>query len=150
MDSIQGFLSSKNHRDIAEEVWALSTPEDRLTWLMERAPFHAPLELADRENACKVSGCLSGLWLSNELRDGRCFFQAYSESSLVHGVVSFVCDLYSDRSPNEIMLIGSQLTSALKLDGLLSLTRKRALAGTLEYIQAIAARHSPSSFDTAA
>ncbi len=143
MESLQKHLKNERHWELVEELLALYTPEDRLSWLMERKPFHAELAPHDRTDSRKVPGCLSGLWLKADLVDGRCFFSAYSESDLVHGVVSFICDLYSNRSSEEILSIGDALTSYLKIDGLLSTTRKRALSSTLSFISATASAHSP-------
>lgn len=138
MDSIRPFLTTPTHSSLVDDLLALPTPEDRLAWLMERQPIHVPLVPAERTDTCKVSGCVSGLWLAHERRGSLLFFSAYGESSIVHGVASFICDLYSERTTEEITRIKSQLALALKIDGLLSITRKRALAGTLEYIHAIA------------
>jgi cysteine desulfuration protein SufE len=142
MEPLQKYLRDERHWELVEELLALCTPEDRLSWLMERTPFHAELSAHDRIESRKVPGCLSGLWLKAELVDGRCFFSAQSESDLVHGVVSFICDLYSNRSCEEILSIGDALTSYLKIDGLLSTTRKRALSSTLSFINATASSHS--------
>jgi cysteine desulfuration protein SufE len=120
---------------MVEELLALSTPEDRLSFLMERPHIHLALEPHERSEARKVPGCLSGLWLKADIRDGACSFSAYSESDLVHGVVSFICDLYSNRSTAEVTGIGGSLVDLLKLDGLLSTTRKRAVYSTLAFIQ---------------
>jgi len=133
------FLQKAPHSLLVEELLALDTPEDRLSWLMERSHDHAPLTAEERTAERKVPGCLSGLWLYADGQDSLCFFRAFSESDLVHGVVSFVCDLYSGRSPEEIIAIGDRLTQGLKLDGLLSTTRKRALSSTLAFIQHTAA-----------
>lgn len=148
MSVVSKALLTTAHRELVEELLALETPEDRLSWLMERAPRHFPLSPADRDPSRKVPGCLSGLWLKAEVRDGLCYFSAYSESDLVHGVTSFVCDLYSARPPNEIIDIGEILIQHLRLDGLLSTTRKRALSSTAAFILASAARClTPQSTD---
>ena len=122
------------HNALIQELLALPTAEERLSWLMERAPLHAQLKATDRIDALKVPGCLSGLWLKGEYSGGVCVFSTYSESELVHGVISFVCDLYSERSPAEILAIRGELAQQLRIDGLLSITRQRALAQALSFI----------------
>jgi cysteine desulfuration protein SufE len=137
-------------RELIEELMALQTPEDRLSWLMERAPLHDPLSQSDLIPSRKVPGCLSGLWLKGELREGLCHYSAYSESDLVHGVVSFVCDIYSCRTAEEVTTISDSLVQKLRLDGLLSTTRKRALSSTLSFIIHHAAQHNqPQSLSRA-
>jgi sulfur transfer protein SufE len=138
-------LRQTYHHDLVEELLALPTPEDRLSWLMERPPLHQPLSADDLVPTRKVPGCLSGLWLKAESRDGLCCFAAHSESSLVNGMASFVCDLYSSRTPDEIRMIGSSLADKLGLDGLLSMTRKRALSSTLAFIAHYAAQQQELS-----
>ena len=144
------FLNLSSHQDLVDELLALDTAEDRLSWLMEREPIHKPLSPEDRTDTCKVPGCLSGLWLKAELDGGKCFFSAFSESDLVNGVVSFLCDLYSNRSPEEVLEIGSSLANALKIDGLLSTTRKRALSSTLAFFAHSAGNFAAPCIHTAA
>lgn len=128
------YLRKNSHRDLIDELLSLDTAEDRLSYLMERQPLHAPLAVEMRVDSRKVPGCLSGLWLEGTCVGGACAFSAHSESSLVQGVVSFLCDLYSDRSPEEIIAIGDLIPRAVNLDGLLSVTRKRATSSTLTFI----------------
>lgn len=137
-------LRQTQHRNLIEELSALVTAEERLSWLIERAPLHARLSDSDKSPLTKVPGCLSGLWLTAHMRDGVCYFAAYSDSNLVHGVVSFICDLYSSRAPEEIITLGDSLIQMVKLDGLLSTTRKRALLSTLSFILNNARHCAPS------
>jgi cysteine desulfuration protein SufE len=129
------------HNELIDELQALTTVEDKLSWLMERKPLHAPIIAEDRTESSKIPGCLSGLWLKAELSDGYVLFQAFSESDLVHGITSYVCDLYSYRAPKEILTLGASLAQSLKLDGLLSSTRKRALSSTVSFITNSASKY---------
>jgi cysteine desulfuration protein SufE len=127
-------LSQLAHREMVEELLDLTTAEDRLSFLMERQPTHPLLEAHERTETRKVPGCLSGLWLAADCQDNQMMFRAYSDSDLVGGMASYVCDLYGKRSPSEVVQIGSSLADLLRLDGLLSTTRKRALSATLAFI----------------
>jgi cysteine desulfuration protein SufE len=135
------YLTNPIHRELVDELLSLSTAEERLEWLMERPRLHRALETSERTDACKVPGCLSGLWLKGEVKNGRCYFAAHSDSDLVNGVVSFICDLYSDRSPSEVLEIGAPLTRALGLDGLLSTTRQRAVSSSLAFFHHTASQY---------
>lgn len=129
------FLANPTHKALVEDLVSLPTAEDRLSWLMERQYQHRPLALSERTDDCKVPGCLSGLWLKAHVQGDICGFAAHSDSDLVHGVVSFLCDLYSDRSCGEILSIGDLLSGALGLEGLLSTTRKRAVSSALAFFR---------------
>ena len=139
------YLTSAIHRELVEELLALDTAEDRLQWLMERTPLHRSVEPAERTGDRKVPGCLSGLWITGEIRDSRCFFSAHSDSDLVHGVVSYICDLYSDRTPGEVLELADLLTRSLRLDGLLSTTRKRAVSSAISFFHHTASHHTAST-----
>jgi sulfur transfer protein SufE len=134
MEPISELLVSNYHREIVGEYLALESAQDKLTWLMEREPLHTPVEPHLITEERRVPGCLSGLWLSGHCRSGEWFFSAQSESDMVQGLVSFVCDLYSGRSGEDILNTGEQLAKALSLDRLVTVTRKRAISSTLSYI----------------
>lgn len=135
-------FTEQQQREVSEYL-ELSTPEERLTWLMERPHLHAqvPAERCTPER--RVPGCLSGLWLEGEIVSGECRFSARSDSSMVQGIVSFLCDIYSDRSAEEVAQIGSSLANDLGLERLLSLTRKRAVASAVSFFVATARSEAP-------
>lgn len=137
----ESYLRNPSHRELVDEMLSLSTAEERLEWLMERPTLHRAVEPSERTDDCKVPGCLSGLWLKGELKEGRCYFAAHSDSDLVNGVVSFICDLYSDRTPAEVLEIGDLLARSLRLEGLLSTTRQRAVSSSLAFFHHIASQH---------
>lgn len=134
MSGIKDIAYSAEQRALVEEYYALLSAEDRLTWLMERSPLHSPVRPEARLPERKVPGCLSGLWLDGGIEARGCQFRAFSESDMVQGIVSFICDLYSARPPEEVLEIGSQITEGLGLERLLSTTRRRAVSSTLSYI----------------
>jgi cysteine desulfuration protein SufE len=138
---IPAAIQQEHHRAMVEELLALSTAEERLSFLMERDSLHPPLSREELDPSRKVPGCLSGLWLTAYRKDGLCFFAAHSDSGLVRGVTSFLCDLYSSRTPEEIMQLGAIPADMLKLEGLLSMTRKRALYSTVAFITNTASQH---------
>ena len=138
MGSAAHYLNLSRHIELVDEYNALESGEDRLSWLMEREPQHAsvPAELITDDR--RVPGCLSGLWLHGGVENNLCYFSAKSESPMVQGIVSFLCDLYSERSPAEVVDIGDSLANVLGLERLLSATRKRAVSSTVSYILSVA------------
>jgi len=134
MNAIERFLSNPDHLALVEEYRDLDNSEDRLSWLMERPPLHPPVPTEYLTASNKVPGCLSGLWLHGAVHEGRCTFGAKSESDMVQGIASFICDLFSSRTPEEVLQIGDALVSVLMLERLLSTTRKRAVSSTVSYI----------------
>lgn len=131
------------HRALLEEYQALESNEDRLQWLMEREPAHIPVPVDLITPERRVPGCLSGLWLSGFTRDGVCHYSAKSDSAMVQGIASFLCDLYSNRSPSDVLASGDSIVQVLALERLLSTTRKRAVSSTVAYILHVASTELP-------
>lgn len=136
------FLSDPEHRLLVEEYHELESDQDRLSWLMERIPLHTEVPHELRTTERRVPGCLSGLWLHATLQGERCLFSACSESQMVQGIASYICDLYSNRTPGEILEMGTSLADTLGLERLLSTTRKRAVHSTVSYILYVARTES--------
>ena len=124
--------------NLSAEYLSLSGAEERLEWLMERTPEQPFLSMEERRDDVKVPGCLSGLWIIGRVDQGRCVYRAASDSSMVAGVAAFVCDLYSGKTPQEILALGAEPATALKIENLLSMTRKRAVASVVSYILSFA------------
>jgi cysteine desulfuration protein SufE len=144
MDSINTYIPE--HQALISDYAFLACAEDRLAWLMERQPLHAGLSESYCTPERRVPGCLSGLWLHVEQSsDGSVLFAARSESAMVQGVVSFLCDLYSNRSAQQILALGDTLAQQLKLEGVLSLTRRRAVASALAFFRSSATEIADSS-----
>lgn len=134
MNGMERLLVQNTHQALVEEYRDLDNSEDRLSWLMERPSIHPELTADLLTPDRKVPGCLSGLWLHGSVVDGRCVFGAKSESDMVQGIASFICDLYSSRAPEEVLEIGDALVNILALERLLSTTRKRAVSSTVSFI----------------
>ena len=130
-------LPSRTQR-IIEDYQSLETAEDRLTWILERpsdcSPFPAELMTPER----RVPECISGLWITGYIENEKVLFTAHSDSGLVDGIARLLCDLYSGISPTSVVTIGDQLAQVLKLEGLLTTTRKHAVRKIVRYFLAYA------------
>lgn len=145
MNALAPFISQPEHAALVDEYLALESAEDKLTWLMERAPSHIPIPASECTPDRRVPGCLSGLWLGAHMQAGRCFFSCASESEVVQGIGSLLCDLYSNRSTSEILAIEATFARELKLDGLLTLTRRRAVSSIVGFILTRARREADAT-----
>jgi cysteine desulfuration protein SufE len=129
------------NRLLLDEYAALDTAEDRLSWLMDRESAHSDLLESDMTPEKRVPGCVSGLWLKAVVREGICSFYARSESPMVSGVVTFLCELYSGLSPEDVITLATTIPGKLALEGLLSTTRKRAVSSAISFFRHTAQQH---------
>ena len=52
----------------------------------------------------KIEGCQSQVWIHAELKDGKVFLQADSDAMIVKGLISMLITVYSNHSPDEILI----------------------------------------------
>jgi cysteine desulfuration protein SufE len=130
----RNFLEVEDIRDLL----TLSTYEDRLLFLTERSIKVPLLALEERDDTCKVKGCLSGLWIKGIQKNGTWEFRTFSESSVVLGVASLLCDLFFGATSEEVLSITDDEIAALTIDQLLSLNRRQAVARIIEYFRSCA------------
>ncbi len=91
------------------------------SWLI--GPARAlPLPATERTEANRVKGCVSLAWIVGELREGRCHFRSDADSPLVRGLLTLLCDFYTDASPAEVASVEPRLFEELGLTHNLSPT----------------------------
>lgn len=89
--------------DFIESFDLLGDWEGRMEYVIELGRDLAPLPDADRIEANKVPGCAAQVWLAVH-RDGRrLVFRADSDSAISKGNIALLLQLYSDRTPDEIL-----------------------------------------------
>jgi cysteine desulfuration protein SufE len=111
--------------DLVETFDLLEDWEQRIGYVIDLGKDLAPLPEADRVDANKVAGCASQVWLAVRRADGRLRFLADSDSHLSKGNIALLLQLYSDRTPAEILAFDAR--AALDRLGLpQALTRQRA------------------------
>ncbi|ODT66565.1 MAG: cysteine desufuration protein SufE [Pelagibacterium sp. SCN 63-23] len=92
--------------DIAENLSFLDDWEDRYRYLIELGQALPKLEERERNDANKVNGCVSQVWLVAEPREmagaPALVFRGESDAMIVQGLVAVLLALYSDRPAGEI------------------------------------------------
>jgi cysteine desulfuration protein SufE len=82
--------------------------EDRYRYLLELGKSLEPLPEGGHNEANRVRGCVSQVWLEAETRENAAgkrvlHFRGDSDSHLVRGLIAIAVALYSDREPAEIL-----------------------------------------------
>jgi cysteine desulfuration protein SufE len=89
---------------LQDEFQFLDDWEDRYRHVIDLGRALAPLNDAERNDANKVLGCSSQVWLVTEpAPDGVLNFRGDSDSSLVRGLIAVLLRLYSGHSAPEIL-----------------------------------------------
>jgi len=122
---------------LADEFDLLGDPMDpeRYRHLMDLGRELEPLSPAERNDANKVRGCASQVWLVTEPRDGRLHFRGDSDSDIVRGLVAVLVRLFSDRAPADVL--GFDIKAAFERLGFASAISAQRSNGFFSMVQRV-------------
>lgn len=123
---------------IAEELSVFDGWEDRYRYIIDlghRLPAFPP---AWMDEARRVAGCQSKVWLASNLRLGRLYLAGASDAAIVAGLVALMLRVYSGREPREIAATDPAFLTELGLIGALSMSRGNGIAAMARKIRAMA------------
>ncbi len=132
----------QNVQDMIDDFAFLTDWEDRYTHVIDMGRALAPLSADEKNDANKVKGCVSQVWLvtEHEPETGRLQFRGDSDAHIVKGLVAVVLALYNGRTAAEIQALKAEpILGQLGLSEHLSPQRSNGLRAMVERIQAVAA-----------
>lgn len=133
-------MALKEKRDrIVEDMSFLPDRFERFTYIVDYAKDREALPESLRSEAFRVEGCQSQLWLVPEFKEGLCHFRADSDSAIVKGIASLICDFYSGEDPETIMGGDVKFLEEVGVDQHLSSNRRNGLGKVDERIKRFAA-----------
>jgi cysteine desulfuration protein SufE len=111
---------------------------DRYEFIIELGRKLPPYPEDWQDEAHRVRGCQSQVWLASEEQDGRLWFTGASDAAIVSGLVGLVLRVYSGRPRAEILSTPAKFLHDLGLIGALSTNRGNGVAAMVERIHDIA------------
>ncbi len=132
--------------EIIENFSYLDEWEDRYRYLIELGRTLAPLDAAAHNEANKVLGCASQVWLETRVdRSGHAepilTFVADSDAHIVRGLLALILAFYSGNTPSKILAGDAQaLFQDLGLSAHLTRQRTNGVRAMMERIKGEARR----------
>ena len=123
---------------LVEEITLIPDPYERLGYIVDRGKKAKGLPEDLRIDSFKIEGCMSQLWVVPAFQDGLCSFKSESDSAIVKGIASLLCDFYSDARPEEIAKTDSEFLGEVGITQHLSPNRRNGLSRIVESIQRFA------------
>jgi cysteine desulfuration protein SufE len=123
---------------LVEEINLIPDPYERLGYIVDRGKKAEGLPEDLRIDSFKIEGCMSQLWVVPEFKEGHCHYQSESDSAIVKGIASLLCDFYSDARPNEIVETDADFLGEVGITQHLSPNRRNGLSRIVESIQRFA------------
>lgn len=90
----------------------------------------------------KIEGCQSQVWLNASFKDGKIYFDADSDSTIVKGLAALLLKVYSEQTPSDILSSPPDFLHKIGIDSHLSPTRKNGLGAMLKQIQLYAVAYN--------
>ena len=120
---------------IVEEITLIPDAYERLGHIVELGKNAKGLSAELLIDSFKIEGCLSQLWVVPEYKKGRCYFRSESDSAIVKGIASLLCNFYSDTDPQSIVMNDASFLGQVGITQHLSPNRRNGLSRIVESIQ---------------
>ncbi len=124
---------------VGEELDVFDDWMDRYQYIIELGRKLPPFPPEWANDAHRVPGCQSQVWMEATKRDGRLFFAGASDAAIVSGLVSLLLRVYSGRTPAEIAATDPVFLKDLGLLEALSTNRGNGIAAMARKVREVAA-----------
>ena len=128
--------------DIRADFEFLDEWDDRYKYLIDLGRTLAPFPEEKRDEAHKVRGCASQVWLNHTVEGKTIALDGDSDAHIVKGLVALLIALYSGKSADEIISLNPQEALApFDLKDHLTPQRSNGLHSMIKRIEGIAKDH---------
>ena len=127
---------------IADDLSVFDEWEERYRYIIELGRKLPPFPDAWADDAHRVPGCQSRVWMEAVLRDGRIHYAGLSDAAIVSGLIALLLRVYSGRTPAEIAATDPVFLKDLGLLEALSTNRGNGIASMARKVRDVAARHA--------
>ncbi|MGD0433598.1 MAG: SufE family protein [Acetobacteraceae bacterium] len=124
---------------IAEDLELFDDWMERYQFIIEMGRKLPPFPDHWADDAHRVPGCQSRVWMEATFRDGNLFFAGVSDAAIVSGLIALLLRVYSGRSPEEILATDPVFLKQLGLLEALSTNRGNGIAAMARKVQEVAA-----------
>jgi cysteine desulfuration protein SufE len=128
---------------IGDELGLFDDWLERYEFIIELGRKLPPYPADWQDEAHRVQGCQSQVWLAAHEDGEKLFFTGASDAAIVSGLVALVLRVYSGRPRPEILSTPAKFLHDLGLIGALSTNRGNGVAAMVERIQDIARKTGP-------
>jgi len=124
---------------IGDELAVFDDWMDRYQFIIELGRKLPPFPDEWTDDAHRVPGCQSRVWMEGSLSDGRRYLAGASDAAIVSGLIALLLRVYSGRTPEEIVATDPVFLKDLGLLEALSTNRGNGIAAMARKIRELAA-----------
>ena len=127
----------KKHADNLKTILELEGEEGQFEYLIDIGKKYGSLELEDKIDKNKMSGCLAQVWIKFYTKDGKNFFDGDSDALIVKGLVKIIAEALSGLTNEEIKDLKHDVVNKLGLGPSLSARRQVGMMSMIDHIKII-------------
>ena len=127
---------------IRDELDVFDDWMDRYQFLIEGGRKLPAFREEWMDDAHRVPGCQSRVWMEGTLREGRLYLAGTSDAAIVSGLIALLLRVYSGRTPAEIVATDPVFLKELGLIQALSTNRGNGIASMARRIRELAKQQS--------
>ncbi|PHS22861.1 MAG: cysteine desulfuration protein SufE [Robiginitomaculum sp.] len=135
-------MDDSRANELIDEFDFLDDWEERYRHVIELGKALEPLSENERNDASKVQGCVSQVWLVSEAVPGEpplLHFRADSDAHIVRGLAALLIRLLSDRPAKDILALDAKAVfEAIGMADNLSAQRSNGLGAMITRMRAVA------------
>lgn len=121
--------------DIIEEFSVFDDWMDKYAYIIDLGNEMASIDEKKKMDQNLIQGCQSKVWIDASLTDGKIYFEADSNSTIVKGIVALLMKVYSGQSPDDILNHELTFINAIGLNQHLSPTRSNGLLSMIKQVK---------------
>jgi cysteine desulfuration protein SufE len=124
---------------ISEELMLFDDWMERYEFIIGMGRKLPPFPEEWSDDAHRVPGCQSRVWMEAAMQDGKLYFAGVSDAAIVSGLIALLLRVYSGRTPQEIAETDPVFLKDLGLLEALSTNRGNGIAAMARKVQEVAA-----------
>ena len=132
-------MTTETYEEFAQTLEAIDDEELRFEYILDLAKRHRddhfPEAWMTDENL--MHGCMSKVWIVDQVRDRRHYFTGHSDAAIVKGLVTMMTDSFSGLTTAELAQITLDHVRRLNL-GALTTQRQVGMMAMLKHLQKLA------------
>lgn len=126
---------SEIENEITDEFAFFPEWADKYEYLIELGKKLKDYPEDKRTDDNKVKGCQSSVWLTTEEKEGRIFFKADSDSTIVKGLIALLTRVLSGQKPDDIVNAKLDFIDKTGLRQHLAQTRTNGLSAMIKQMK---------------
>lgn len=124
--------------EIIDEFSVFEDWMNKYEYLIEIGNSLEPYNEKNKTPSNLIQGCQSRVWLDAQYKDGKIYFTADSDAIITKGVIALLIRVFSEKTPDEILLTDLFFLDKIGLKENLSPTRANGLVSMIKNIKTYA------------